>query len=503
MIEEMHAALKALGKPPAENLATDDPDDGVDRAALAAYKAYADEYEINDKLNVADKWHQERLLLTRRHPDVWSDYAAFCARRGRRGKAEEAYKEALQLDGEHAPSLLGLTVLTMCDEEYQRAEVYAHAATTSARASSADPAAWALLAATYEGLEREEDAANCDFEARRLAAEVMSHVFDDARPSPAQPDAFEAAALACLDLACAAPASKVLDMSPAARRGEPDGITRALCLARCAMLSKAHDTAYAHLMRALEVDATDPRPFELLGDVHYACGRFKEAQEGYTHALALSGGVDNVGGHPPASLKLILNLGKASLVCGRLKDARGVFMSACGVSPVASTWLGAGIAMCREGDLDGAEAALAEANLLDASNADVWGYLCLVALLSERVDEAEHALNAAFKVGIDHAPLLAEVGSLFLERGRWKHAEGALRRSVKHGAGGDVRVALGRAIHERGDAESARFELCAAVDAAGGDKEVLVGALSALVDVYGDLGDAAAAQSCEDELARL
>jgi hypothetical protein len=41
------------------------------------------------------------------------------------------------------------------------------------------------------------------------------------------------------------------------------------------------------------------------------------------------------------------------------------------------------------------------------------------------------------------------------------------------------------------------------VDAAGGDKEVLVGALSALVDVYGDLGDAAAAQSCEDELARL
>ena len=295
MIEEMHAALKALGKPPAENLATDDPDDGVDRAALAAYKAYADEYEINDKLNVADKWHQERLLLTRRHPDVWSDYAAFCARRGRRGKAEEAYKEALQLDGEHAPSLLGLTVLTMCDEEYQRAEVYAHAATTSARASSADPAAWALLAATYEGLEREEDAANCDFEARRLAAEVMSHVFDDARPSPAQPDAFEAAALACLDLACAAPASKVLDMSPAARRGEPDGITRALCLARCAMLSKAHDTAYAHLMRALEVDATDPRPFELLGDVHYACGRFKEAQEGYTHALALSGGVDNVG----------------------------------------------------------------------------------------------------------------------------------------------------------------------------------------------------------------
>ena len=58
----------------------------------------------------------------------------------------------------------------------------------------------------------------------------------------------------------------------------------------------------------------------------------------------------------PASLKLFLNLGAALLANGKLEDARGVYMAGCGVCPCASTWLGAGKAMLRAGDLDGAEA---------------------------------------------------------------------------------------------------------------------------------------------------
>jgi len=40
--------------------------------------------------DIADKWHQERLLLTRKIPEVWCDYGAFLSRRGMFGKAEEA-----------------------------------------------------------------------------------------------------------------------------------------------------------------------------------------------------------------------------------------------------------------------------------------------------------------------------------------------------------------------------------------------------------------------------
>ena len=107
-----------------------------------------------------------------------------------------------------------------------------------------------------------------------------------------------------------------------------------------------------------------------------------------------------------------------------------------------------------------AEAALAEANILDHSNAAVWGALCLVALLSGRVGEAEQALGTAFRVNLTDAALLAEIGKLFLQAGKWKHAEGALRRAAKSGGGGgDVRVALGRALLEQNDVEAAKVGL--------------------------------------------
>ena len=146
-------------------------------------------------------------------------------------------------------------------------------------------------------------------------------------------------------------------------------------------------------------------------------GRTADAEEAYTHAMALTGGEDR----PPASLKLFLRLGAALLAEGKLDDARGVYLAACEMCPRASTWLGAAVAMLRDGDLEGAEAALAEANILDASNPKVWGHLCVVALLAERVDEAEAALGSAFKTDLRDARLLAEIGRLFLERGRWRH----------------------------------------------------------------------------------
>jgi hypothetical protein len=47
---------------------------------------------------------------------------------------------------------------------------------------------------------------------------------------------------------------------------------------------------------------------------------------------------------------------------------------------------------------------------LDHTNANVWGYLCLVSLMSSRGVEAEQALGMAFKVNLTDADLLAEVG---------------------------------------------------------------------------------------------
>ena len=172
------------------------------------------------------------------------------------------------------------------------------------------------------------------------------------------------------------------------------------------------------------------------------------------------------------------------------------------MSPRVEAWLGAAVAMLRGGDLEGAEAALAEANILDASNPKVWGYLCVVALLAERVDEAEAALGSAFKTDLRDARLLAEVGTLFLERGRWRHAEGALRRAVKRGAGADARFALGRAMIERGDADGAKAEwkYAAAIAAEANERDVRAQILDALAELYEELGEEHMAVQCRREL---
>jgi Flp pilus assembly protein TadD len=73
-------------------------------------------------------------------------------------------------------------------------------------------------------------------------------------------------------------------------------------------------------------------------------------------------------------------------------------LQACAARPCASTWLGAGIASLRLGDLKAADLAFTEANILDPHNPLVWGFLTLICLQSERVTEAETALQFAYKV---------------------------------------------------------------------------------------------------------
>ena len=346
LVEEMHASLRTLGaaREPSR-VALVDP---VDRERLAECKALADEYEIDDEHDSADKWHQERLLVTRDEPEVWTDYGAFLSRRGRWGKAEEAFKEALVLDERYVPALRALAALMLRDEEHHRAEVYAQGITASA--SPGDPIAWSLLATTYARADRETDAVNCEFEARRLAAGVMNNLLGSpgataTRADPDAPEAHVQAALLALDLHLPGEARALLELG---RSAEDADVDRSLCHARVALLEGATEAAFGHLMDAIAADATDPRAYELLGDFHRESGRSAEAEEAYAHAMALTGGEDR----PPASLKLFLRLGAALLAEGKLDDARGVYLAACEMCPRASTWLGAAVAMLRGGDLE-------------------------------------------------------------------------------------------------------------------------------------------------------
>ena len=61
------------------------------------------------------------------------------------------------------------------------------------------------------------------------------------------------------------------------------------------------------------------------------------------------------------------------------------------------------------GELSEAEDALCEANILNNSDPEVWGYLSLVCLQTDRQLEAEQAYKYALKVQLKDEELLKEI----------------------------------------------------------------------------------------------
>ena len=81
LVEEMHAALADLGSSPEETekrrTESEAAAEDAKRASLLHLKRLADEYEINDAHVDAEKWHQERVLLTEKcDAAVWCAYGA-------------------------------------------------------------------------------------------------------------------------------------------------------------------------------------------------------------------------------------------------------------------------------------------------------------------------------------------------------------------------------------------------------------------------------------------
>lgn len=107
-------------------------------------------------------------------------------------------------------------------------------------------------------------------------------------------------------------------------------------------------------------------------------------------------------------------------------------MHACKHSPSSHTWFGVGVACYRLGDLEQAEDALSEANILNNLDPEVWAYLTMVCLKvgvavggdwghmtimcsilqTRRPVEAEQALKFALKVGLKDEHLLSQIQQL-------------------------------------------------------------------------------------------
>ena len=132
-------------------------------------------------------------------------------------------------------------------------------------------------------------------------------------------------------------------------------------------------------------------------------------------------------------LALFIQAARLLLLGGRFNQARTILLYACSLYSSATLFMLLGACYLRLDELENAEAALVEANLLDNRNPSVWAYLSLVCLASgpHRMVEAERSLEQALRLGQDDAQVLRELATSFMSVDKLQIAEDLIRRALR------------------------------------------------------------------------
>lgn len=183
--------------------------------------------------------------------------------------------------------------------------------------------------------------------------------------------------------------------------GEP-GADYFVLLGRLKIQQKSFIEAEENLRQAIVLKHENPDAWGLMGHLYYLTSRTEEARDCYERTLDYITEASDM--HA-----IYLRLASIYLEKGEFDKAKTTFLKACVRSPSCVSWLGAGIACYRLGDLAEAEDALSEANILNNKDAEVWSYLSLVCLETGRQLEAEQSYKYALKLNLQDEKLLAEI----------------------------------------------------------------------------------------------
>lgn len=159
----------------------------------------------------------------------------------------------------------------------------------------------------------------------------------------------------------------------------------------------------------------DPDAWTIAGDFYFLKNS-RESIETYSHALSLYEGtflysfIFSERGEN--KYHVMMRLGQLYQKHGRFASAKNIYLKACQLFPSAFTWMCVGIACYSMGDLQEAQDALAEANMLNPRDARVWAYISLLCFRSSNNLEAQQAFREAIKFDLSD-PYLLMFASVF------------------------------------------------------------------------------------------
>ena len=131
-------------------------------------------------------------------------------------------------------------------------------------------------------------------------------------------------------------------------------------------------------------------------------------------------------------LESFISLNKILINTGRYRELVPLLLFESSIYSSSILFCQLGICLIRLNQLESAEEALIEANLLDNRNSDTWAYLSLLCLISgpHRTEEAEKTLFQSLRLGLSNPIILRELATSYMAVDKLQIAEDLIRRAL-------------------------------------------------------------------------
>ncbi|KAG7386304.1 Cilia- and flagella-associated protein 70 [Phytophthora pseudosyringae] len=495
-VKEIASVLEVLRLKTVENEVSGDSDKSemlhLDRIAYAEqHAAHVQTHPKSQKLVDVGTASASQLLM-----NVWYDYARFCIAQAKHDKAGAALQQCLRLDPHALQALIALVAVQCELRDFARTEslvknavVEAKAAAQKGHGESAEHSALAhaLLAFFFSQFEGKDPTGNLTLFELLKAQQMLQNSTDSGKRRDASCISTVWIFLAEYSHECklwgitqralqlADSHLKSRDVLSSELRVMKRAMEAELCLRDADAGEDAGSSrAIKLLQEALEIDASHPVAWLTLGKVYIRQdSQTKTAIECLQRAHEHRGTLNT----EPLRLGLFLRLGLALLHSSQFEAAEETFLLACEEFRVASCWLGVGIACLRLERWEHAQMALAEANTLDSSNPDVWGYLALVALSAHACvsahdeKDAQQFVSQALRHNLSNPALLRELSNAFVAIDRLESAEKLLRLSLACQDSSLTRKTLADVLAAQNCAEDALRQYTQSLDVTEGVEE--------------------------------
>ncbi|KAJ3279301.1 Cilia- and flagella-associated protein 70, partial [Blyttiomyces sp. JEL0837] len=397
LMDQMHIAINKMFSEPESAFI----DPTISKTAdFSLLKKFADESEFDCQIHNASIYHQERIAKFEDSMQAWFDYGSFCMRSFMPEKGLECFREILSRNPKHIPSLLAYGSLCACQDKLEEARVHL---ATAVDLQPKYVLALTILSLLYEAIGEELESEKLMEEANTL--HKNTHGSDS--PSVLLLASEFLIQVHAGQIAERALSQELLNAGPSIRPY--------LLLSQLELQRGNQILAIDHIQAAINVQQDDPDVWACLGHLQFAIKEWDNARVSYETVMSLSKDPTNVAQiYVRLGTLYMMNTGDLSgSVATRsiqeienAKKAKSMFLRACENHPTSKSWLGVGKACITLGNLDEAEDALSEANVLNNRDSEVWAYLALLCLMQDRQFEANQCISQALRQGIKDINIL-------------------------------------------------------------------------------------------------